>query len=294
MASRNFTAALLGVVSYLCYFRRGEHHFHTLFYCKTLLFMFTVAVITLVYGTERNAFDAISQIFSIVCYYIIGVFSCLTLYNLFLHPLRKFPGPLGAKVSTFWLSAQVAQKRNAFQYIHHLHKRYGPFVRVGRSEFSIAHPQAVETIYGKRSKCTNSAWYDISRPVISLQTFRDRSLYDARRRIWSAAFSDRQLRGYEQRIQVHRRKLMNHIWSVEGKPIDMTKWFKLYSFDFMGDLAFGQGFDMLESRREHWAVQLLADGFKPFGYMLPVWFFFVLKGLPWAGEGLVAAYWVLF
>ncbi|KAL4969448.1 cytochrome P450 [Aspergillus stella-maris] len=228
-----------------------------------------MAVIALVYITERNIFDAIRQISGMLCYYVISVFSCLTLYNLFFHPLRNFPGPLGAKVSRFWLSAKVFRKRNAFEYIHSPHKPHGPFVRVGPSELSIAHPQAVEIIHGQKSKCTKSAWYDISRPVISLQTFRDRYLHVARRRIWSAAFSDRQLCGYEQRIRVHRRKLMNYIWSVEGKLIDMTKWFKLYSFDVMGDLAFGQGFDMLDSSREHWAVKLLADGFKPCGYMLP-------------------------
>ena len=66
----------------------------------------------------------------------------------------------------------------------------------------------------------------------------------------------------------------------------MTKWFNLYSFDVMGDLAFGRSFKMLESGEKHWALQLLSDGMDPVGFNFPTWFFRVLVSIP----GLAAGY----
>jgi hypothetical protein len=39
--------------------------------------------------------------------------------------------------------------------------------------------------------------------------------------------------------------------STIGKPMNVTKWFKFYSFDVMGDLAFGKSYKMLESGQKH-------------------------------------------
>ena len=66
----------------------------------------------------------------------------------------------------------------------------------------------------------------------------------------------------------------------------MTKWFNLYSFDVMGDLAFGRSFKMLESGERHWALQLLSEGMDPVGFNFPTWFFRLLVSVP----GLAAGY----
>jgi hypothetical protein len=36
-----------------------------------------------------------------------------------------------------------------------------------------------------------------------------------------------------------------------GYPVDMAQWFNLWSFDVMGDLAFGKSFGMLDSAETH-------------------------------------------
>lgn len=38
---------------------------------------------------------------------------------------------------------------------------------------------------------------------------------------------------------------------VLGQPTDATKLLNMYSFDVMGDLAFGEPFDMLENMKTH-------------------------------------------
>jgi hypothetical protein len=52
-------------------------------------------------------------------YYII-----LTLYNLFFHPLRRFPGPRLARVSRLWSRIGNFQGRKS-ERIHQAHLKYG-------------------------------------------------------------------------------------------------------------------------------------------------------------------------
>ncbi|KAJ5517182.1 hypothetical protein N7527_008742, partial [Penicillium freii] len=135
-------------------------------------------------------------------------------------------------------------------------------------------------IYGAGSKCRKAAWYDLVHPVVSLQTTRDKSLHDQRRRIWSGAFGDRNMRDYEKRMVRYRALLVKAIDETKNQPFDVTKWFNLYTFDVMGDLAFGASFGMLETSREHEAIRLLNSAMTPLAYMFPAWFFRLMTGIP--------------
>ncbi|THG95748.1 hypothetical protein EW145_g7904 [Phellinidium pouzarii] len=46
------------------------------------------------------------------------------------HPLAKYPGPVLAKLSKFWIIA-VILKGDQLRVIADLHKKYGPYVRTG-------------------------------------------------------------------------------------------------------------------------------------------------------------------
>jgi hypothetical protein len=61
-------------------------------------------------------------------------------------PLRHIPGPLPAKLTAQWLFwIGVAGRRSS--YLHRLHQRYGPVVRVGPNEVSFASAAAAQDIY---------------------------------------------------------------------------------------------------------------------------------------------------
>lgn len=66
--------------------------------------------------------------------------------------------------------------------------------------------------------------------------------------------------------------------------MNMAKWFNLYSFDVMGDLAFGASYGCLESGEMHWAIKILNDGMDMLGVMLPNWLFRVLIAIPGAAK----------
>jgi hypothetical protein len=44
---------------------------------------------------------------------------------------------------------------------------------------------------------------------------------------------------------------------TKGTLIDMTTWFNFYSFDVMGDIAFGKPFNMLRDGVKHWFMTTL-------------------------------------
>lgn len=274
------TAAIIGVVSHVTYFCWGEHHLHVVLYVRILFAAVAAMLVVFAYGQGIEMLTALSKTFWLAGSYLTGLYFSLVTYRLLFHSLNRFPGPLGSRISDLWTSAQLSN-RDAFKHFRKLHDRHGPFVRVGPSSLSIAHPKCVYAIYGQGSKCTKAAWYDLTKPMTSLQTLREKSLHDRRRRIWSAAFSGRALRGYEKRIQIYRRKLVAHIASLQGQL------FNLFSFDVMGDLAFGESFDMLEMSQVHWAIKLLKDGMEPLAFMLPVWLFRLLTSIP----GLARDWW---
>ncbi|KAL9122024.1 MAG: hypothetical protein Q9187_001416 [Circinaria calcarea] len=274
----DFAATVAGAVTYWCYFHRAEHHLHGLLYLQIFIALFVTAVLWLV-----NAGAPFGQTFirisSIAGCYLCGVYLSLITYRVFFTPLRKFPGPFGAGVSNFWFSWRL-KNADAHRQILKLHEKYGDFVRIGSSDLSIVHPKAISVIYGLGSKCTKANWYDLTYPMVSMQTTRHRDLHDQRRRIWSLAFSDKALRGYEDRVKRYRDQMIAQIDTSNGQPINVTKWFNLFSFDVMGDLAFGASFNMLETSEEHWAIKLLNSGMEPLGWMFPTWFFVMLVGVP--------------
>lgn len=285
MALKYIAAAAAGAVSHLVYFNRGEHHFYGATYVQIFVAAFVAVVVVLCQLGESKG-NALAQVTPIAAFYLIGLYTNLFIYRSLFHPLNKFPGPFGARISNFWLSAHL-KDGDAFRKVHKLHENYGDFVRVGSSDLSITHPKAVNAIYGVDSKCTKGAWYDITRPMISIQSLRIKALHDQRRRIWSPAFSDKALRGYEERIRNHRNQLIDQIKVFNGQPFNVSKWFNLYSFDVMGDLAFGTSFKMLEASEEHWAIKLLNEGIEPLSFLFPVWFFRLMAAIP----GLMGNWW---
>ena len=280
-------AAAAGLLSHVCYFNRGEHHLYGVRYLQAFIAAFVLAVLAL-YQQGESLGEALAQVIPIASCYVAGLYTSLIAYRAIFHPLNKFPGPLGARISRLWLSAQL-KDGDVYRKVHRLHEQYGDFVRVGSSDLSITHPKAVSAIYGQGSKCTKADFYDLTLPMVSLQTLRAKALHDQRRRIWSPAFSDKALRGYEERTKKYGDQLLSRIQDFDGQPVNVSKWFNLYTFDVMGDLAFNASFKMLETGEEHWAFKLFHEGMKPMSLFLPVWLLRMMKEVP----GMMRDYWRL-
>ncbi|KAH8427329.1 uncharacterized protein LDX57_005043 [Aspergillus melleus] len=271
-------AGVVGVASHAGYFRRGEHHLYPLRYVKWHALVF-IAILVVARVARVPLYDSVKTAGGLSFAYLIGLYTSLLVYRAHYHPLRSFPGPYGARLSGLWFSINL-RDRPAFRKLYELHEEYGPVVRVGPSELSIADPEAVDLIYGFRSRCSKGSFYDNGHPMLSLHSHRSRAAHDQRRRIWSTGFGDRALRGYETRIRGYREKLFHRLNAAAGLTVNVSDWFNFYSYDVMGDLAFARSFDMLDTSGSHWAIDVLLSGITPYKYCVPSWVFRSLVTMP--------------
>ena len=59
------------------------------------------------------------------------LFSSIAIYRLSpFHPLAKYPGPTGCKISALWTVWKVRDGKR-YLYIQSLHKQYGDVIRIG-------------------------------------------------------------------------------------------------------------------------------------------------------------------
>ncbi len=58
-----------------------------------------------------------------------------SIYNVFFHPLRKFPGPLLAAVTPWWKTyEEVGKGTSLYHKLVDLHAIYGPIIRISPDE----------------------------------------------------------------------------------------------------------------------------------------------------------------
>ncbi|KAB8225023.1 cytochrome P450 [Aspergillus novoparasiticus] len=234
-------AFALGILIHILYIRIGEHHLYLARYIYGYFgsFIGVAAFLYLVEGLTVHS--ASSRSLYLIFTQLLGLYSSLVLYRLLYHPLRQFPGPFLSRVPVFWLSVQLRHK-TLYRKLADLHNEYGDFVRVGPSDLSIIHPKAVNTICGFKSACTKSAWYDSSAPLRSLHSHR----------VQAEAYQPDKIDGRQQAVNIN----------------TLFTW---YGYDVMGDLAFGQSFDMLEKSESHWAILMIHSTTKAFWKFNEYW-----------------------
>lgn len=126
--------------------------------------------------------------------HLIGVFSSTVFYRLFLHRLRHFPGPLGARIWIWWRVWKTFRsgERQAI-VIDELHKKYGDVVRVGPNHLSISSASAVSIIHGSgpMSHSPKPATYLNPTNPGSVNAERDPVVHDMHRRKWDRALTSK-------------------------------------------------------------------------------------------------------
>ncbi|KAL9613391.1 MAG: hypothetical protein Q9204_008901, partial [Flavoplaca sp. TL-2023a] len=279
-------AGAIGAAIHLSFFNRFEHHMYGVRYVQAAALIVAGCTFIVAKVSSNTPSFAFKQVLAHLAALLTGLYVSLLAYRLLWHPLRRFPGPFGARITSLWLSTQL-KNGNAHKKMLELHRKYGPFVRIGSSDLAIAHPLGVPAVYGQGSLCRKASWYDEDWPRASLHTTRNHAWHAQRRRVWSPAFSDKALRGYENRIKKYCDSLEQQMYKLSGQPVNVADWFKYFSFDVMGDLAFNKDFEMLAKGESHWAIALLNDALGLQGLKLPTWIFRILLSIP----GLAYKYW---
>ncbi|KAJ3538809.1 hypothetical protein NM208_g5743 [Fusarium decemcellulare] len=265
-----------GIILHVGAFRHGEWDLHT----TKILIAFLAINGALAGGLIHYADYARGQAFkvasSIVGSTLAGTYTSILIYRGLFHRLRRFPGPFAAKLSNFYVTSLSIKKFHLYEEVQELHEKYGDYVRVGPSTLSVADPEAFNLIHSNNSPCGKGPWYNIMHPVISLHMIRDRKEHAVRRKTWDKGFSSKALRDYEPRVARYTDLLISRIEESSGKVFDASKWFNFYSFDVMGDLAFGKSFNMLKEGVVHYYMKsvhtnmLLVSAFSHLVWMFPL------------------------
>ncbi|KAJ7097746.1 cytochrome P450 [Mycena belliarum] len=173
-----------------------------------------------------------------------------------LHPLYAYPGPVPCRLSKFYL-AYVSSRGKMHLYVQRLHDAYGPVVRIGPNELSISDVSLLPNILGANGMPKGPLWDGrrisgqkgpAARAAArgNLINSRDLTLHAAARKAWTRAFSPAAIRGYEPILIRRVAQLAEALAGKgEGGVVDLSRWLSFFAFDFMGDLAFGGGFELM-------------------------------------------------
>ncbi|KAI0839483.1 putative cytochrome P450 [Hypoxylon sp. FL0890] len=201
------------------------------------------------------------------------------IYNLYFHPLSRFPGPKLAACSNVPYSIGFLGGRQPYKMLD-LHRRYGPVVRVAPNELSFNTAQSFRDIYGFRpghKTFVKSIFYDggsfAAKGVHSIVSERDPVIHAQMRRLLSHAFSNSSLLEQEALVTESVDQFVRRMKAEAGQRVDVADLYERLAFDIIGNLAFGETFGALESdERPSWiAITMgaltkgaLVDTFKRF------------------------------
>lgn len=176
-------------------------------------------------------------------------------------PLSKVPGPWYSRFTRLVLKYHILAGREMY-YVHALHRRYGPVVRLTPRDAAVCDLASFAQIHRAGSAFRKGPWYDSSSPGIFAE--RDPQRHGERRRLFARAFSKTALRAnWEPVVRRTAEKAVARIKAEAlqppppptptgeaasksgGKKADVLKWWTLMATDVIAHLSFGESFDMV-------------------------------------------------
>ncbi|RMZ87608.1 hypothetical protein DV736_g5157, partial [Chaetothyriales sp. CBS 134916] len=156
---------------------------------------------------------------------VYGVF-----YNLFLHPLRSYPGPLGARSTTWWKTYIEVVKQESFVHVvMKLHEQYGSIVRVSPNELHFSDPSAFHDIYNASAK------------------------WDKEDELYASFGEDHSSFGFRTYGLSKQRKDIDHLvskmtaQSESGKSVDMLFALRCFTIDMVTTFCFARSVDAIDA-----------------------------------------------
>ncbi|KAI5459468.1 cytochrome P450 [Mariannaea sp. PMI_226] len=199
------------------------------------------------------------------------------LYNVFIHPLRSFPGPFLCRATPLYRHFKFLSGVLPYS-IKSWHDTYGPVVRVSPNELSFISPQAWRDIYlpltrsdGIEEMSKYDKYYRFGGPGTpdTIVTVNKKEHGPFRRQL-NPAFSERALRMQEPVLQQYTDLLMQKLReeSDGGKhPVNLREWFNYYAFDIIGNLGLGSDFAGLQDSKYHPWVKAVTHHVKEIAFL---------------------------
>ncbi|KOS44050.1 hypothetical protein ACN38_g5019 [Penicillium nordicum] len=175
------------------------------------------------------------------------------IYDLFFHPLRKFPGPKLAAIGSFYEFYYDVIKDGTYLWeIEKMHKEYGPIIRINSKSLHMHDPNHYATIYaggGRKVNKEASAVSGYTFPHSTVATL-GHDLHHKRRAIMNPYFSKRAIMDVEPFINERIDALCSRLAKTisQEATIDLTSVFAAFSADVVMYHFYGSHSDFLGSR----------------------------------------------
>ncbi|KAH8585652.1 cytochrome P450 monooxygenase-like protein [Bisporella sp. PMI_857] len=193
----------------------------------------------------------------------------VVVYNLYFHPLAKFPGPAsrtGVHLGDYWHFLNGTHH----QSLKELHDKYGDVVRIRPDALTFSTAGAWKDIYGSRPGKgqipKDPRFYGVGGEGGTDIIFSNDEDHSRIRKLISHAFSDAALRQQEVILTKYFDLLVQGLKAKIDGPdagnVDLTKWYNFLTFDVIGDMCFGESFGALESGEYHIWMGNLFQGIK--------------------------------
>ncbi|KAE8141298.1 pisatin demethylase [Aspergillus pseudotamarii] len=177
----------------------------------------------------------------------------LVLFPLFRSDLRFIPGPALSKFTDLY-PLLLARTGSAHEHHLHLHKRYGPFVRLGPNNVSVGSPAAIPILYNARTRYPKSAFYPVmgnvahGKVVPIIFFMQDESIHESMKRPIAQVYAMTNFKTYEPLIDSTKSLCLTKLekFVEEGRPLDLGTWLHWFTTDVIMEITFGKRLGFLE------------------------------------------------
>lgn len=176
-------------------------------------------------------------------------------YNVFLHPLSRVPGPFIARFSRFWVFYKIA-KRDFHEVNLELHRRYGPVVRVAPNEVSVWSAEAVKVVHGQATEFAKADSYKVHKVLedpnaLQILVEVDDKKRRFQRRLFGPAYTTAAVTQHEENLDPLLAVLVDSLKKDPEKVHDLETLFHSYSCDALGDMLLSTRPHYVEEGHDH-------------------------------------------
>ncbi|QGI68497.1 related to benzoate 4-monooxygenase cytochrome P450 [Fusarium fujikuroi] len=198
--------------------------------------------------------EAIGHVILIPC---VLFFLYYATFTIFLNPLSCLPGPWTSCWTDVipkyhWLKGTRAQ------YVHHLHQRYGPVVRVGPHEVDISEITAVKEIHRVKDGYRKAPFYQNLVPnTKNLFNTLDVEFHRHHRRLLSSPLSESSLKSVKPTVDACVKMAIGSMKREmdERGAADVAKFWLFMATDIIVDLSFGESFGILKQGKKNQYIE---------------------------------------
>lgn len=126
------SAAILGLTSHWGYFLHGEHHKSAPNLASIYMVLTPSVCLYELCLRDFSPSQAFQTAFAVTAAYTGALSTSIAIYRIFLHRICSFPGPFFLRITKLWHSGNTRNGTNHL-YLESLNKKYGTFVRTGKS-----------------------------------------------------------------------------------------------------------------------------------------------------------------